>query len=204
MSGVKKFFYIYFAALILVLTGVGVMGWLGYRLLKESAVFLLFGVLICSALVALTVVLCKRIDRKWLRRLVATLGSALTIVVAVVLLVFFTIMSEFAVPAYYNSFESPGGRVAVVLREYSANEELRAQRPLLNDDGSDFLGLTYAAYPRVAGIFYDSRCPGEGALEIGLHSSAQLMYEWTDENTLHLFIRDPQPGDAGEHSLRLE
>lgn len=204
MSGVKKFFYIYFAALILALTGVGVMGWLGYRLQRESAVFLIFGVLVCSALVALTVFLCKKIEKTWLRRLTGTLGSALTIVAGIVMLVFFTIMSEFAVPAYYNSFESPSGRTAVVLREYSANAELRSQRSIIDDDGSDQLGLTYTAYPRVAGIFYDATRPGEGTLEIGLHSSAQLMYEWTDENTMHLFIRDPQPGDEGEHWLTLE
>ena len=204
MSGVKKFFYIYFAALILALTGVGVMGWLGYRLLEEGVVFLLFGLLVCSALIALTVFLCKRIDRKWLRTLTLVLGTALTIVSGLAMLLVFTVITEFSVPAYYNSFESPSGKTAVVMREYSMNEELREQRPMLYDDGTDKLGLSYTAYPRVAGIFYDTKRPGEGQLEIGLHSDAQLMYEWTGDSTLHLFIDNAQAGDEGEHSLTLE
>lgn len=199
----KKFFIIYFAALMLALTFVGIMGQLGYRLLEEGIVFLLFGVLVVSALIALTVFLSKRVGKKLLRSIVMVLGSAITILLGLAMLVFFTFMTEFTVPAYYNSFESPSGKVAVVLREYSGNEELRQMRPIVYDDGTDQMGLVYKAYPRVAGIFYDSQKPGEGELEIGLQSSAQLMYEWTDESTLRLFIRDALPGDAGEHSLNL-
>jgi len=199
----KKFFIIYFAALILVLTAIGIMGQLGYRLLEEGIVFLLFGLLVVSALIALTVFIVKRISRRWLKTLTMVAGVGVTVIIALVMLVVFTFMTEFTVPAYYNSFESPSGKVAVVLREYSGNEELRQMRPIVYDDGTDQMGLVYKAYPRVAGIFYDSRKPGEGELEIGLQSSAQLMYEWTDESTLRLFIRDAQPGDAGEHSLNL-
>ncbi|MBQ8507521.1 MAG: hypothetical protein IJ466_08855 [Clostridia bacterium] len=199
----KKFLIVYFTALILALTGIGIMGWLGYRLLEEGMVFLLFGMLVISALIALAVFVCRKVLNKVLKVAAVGVSGVICLAVGLGMLVVFTIMTEFSVPSYYNSFTAPSGKVAVVLREYSTNEELRAQRPLLNDDGSDFLGLVYKAYPRVAGIFYDSERPGEGELEIGVHSSAQLMYEWTDENTLHLFIENPQAGDTGEHSLNL-
>ena len=53
-------------------------------------------------------------------------------------------------------------------------------------------------------FFYNSKKSGDGKLEIGCTSSAQLMYEWTGENTLHLFIENPERGDGGEHSITLE
>lgn len=199
----KKFLIVYFTALIVALTCIGIMGQLGYRLLKESYVFLLFGMLVVSALIALSVFVYKRVFNKVLKVVAVGVSGLICLAVGIGMLVVFTLMTEFSVPAYYNSFEAPSGKTAVVLREYSMNEELQAQRPLLHDDGTDFLGLTYKAYPRFAGIFYDSGKPGEGELEIGLHSAAQLMYEWTDDDTLHLFIRDAQPGDAGEYWLKL-
>ena len=38
-SGVKTFFYVYFALLILILTFVGIMGWLGCEMIDSSMKF---------------------------------------------------------------------------------------------------------------------------------------------------------------------
>ena len=203
MQRIKYFFYAYFGVLILGLTGIGVMNWLGYKLMEEALVYLIFGILVVSALAALAVFICRRIHIKWLKVLGVGVSGVVILAAAGFMLMFFTLLGEFSVPKYYNSFTSPSGKTAVVLRTYSTNEELRAQRPLVNDDGTDFLGLNYTAYPKAALFFYDSKRPGEGTVEIGFHSEAQLMYEWTDDDTLRLFIDNPQPGDAGEHSLKL-
>lgn len=204
MQKVKYFFYVYFGLLILTLTAVGVMGWLGYKPVDAGMVYVLFGLLVVSALVALAVFICKRIHRNWLKVLGVGVSGVVILAVTVFMFTFFMYAGEFAVPKYYNSFTSPAGKTAVVLRSYSLDAELQKLRPLVYDDGTDFLGLNYTAYPRVLRFFYRPDAAGEGTVEIGFHSQAQLMYEWTDENTLHLYIDNPQSGDVGEHTLVLE
>jgi len=204
-QGHKRFFIIYFAILILLLTVLGIMRWLGYNLIESGTEFFLFGVLICSALVALTFFLTRRIGSKWLKILLGCVGIGVTFIAAVAMIMVFSIMIEISLPGYYNSFTSPGGKTAVVLREYSADEALIGER-IEGEPQGDYeeLGFSYTAYPRVATFFYNAKKPGEGRLEIGCTSSAQLMYEWTDEDTLHLFIANPEKGDMGEYSITLE
>ena len=202
-QGHKKFFIIYFAILALMLTVLGVMKWLGYNLIEAGTEFFLFGVLVCSALVALTFVLVRRVYTKWGRILLGCAGIAIAFVAAVAMIMVFSVMIEISLPGYYNSFTSPSGKTAVVLREYSA--ELAAERVEGEPQGNyEELGFSYTAYPKAAVFFYNANRPGVGKLEIGCASSAQLMYEWTDDDTLHLFIENPQRGDMGEYTITLE
>lgn len=186
MGGVKKFFYFYFGALVLMLTGIGVMGWLGYRLQQEGMVYLLFGILAVSALIALIVFICKRIQIRWLKIFTAVFSGMITLALAALMLVFFTWSSIFALPNYYNSFESPSGKGVVVLREY-ADESYTAMR--------------YTAYPKAAAFFYNTDKPGEGDLVLDLLGTDELLYEWIDESTFHLFTSNSR---LGEHWLKLE
>lgn len=203
-KGHKRFFFIYFALLIVVLTVIGILRWLGYYLIESGTEFFIFGVLICSLLVALTFFITKRIDRKWAKILAGTIGVGITFVAAVAMIMVFSVMIQVSLPSYYNSFTSPSGKTAVVLREYSADEALISQRIEGEPQGAyEELGFRYTAYPRALAFFYDSDRPGEGELEIGCASGAQLMYEWADDDTLRLFIENPQPGDAGEYRLNL-
>lgn len=186
MGGVKKFFYFYFGALILMLTGIGIMGWLGYRLQEEGMVYLLFGVLAVSALIALAVFICRRVQLRWVKIFTAVFSGLIIAVLAFMMFVFFAWVSEFILPGYYNSFKSPSSKAVVVLREYA---------------DESYTSVRYTAYPRVAGFFYDTDKPGEGDLTRELLSPDELLYEWTDENTFHLFADNPQ---IGEHWLNLE
>lgn len=205
LSGRKKFIIGYFALLILALTAIGVMRWMGYCLIETGTEYFLFGVLLCSALVALTFFLSKRFERKWARLLTGVIGVAVTFALALVMIVVFTIMIEITLPGYYNSFTSESGRTAVVMSQYSTDEALRLARTEGELQGNvEELGLTYTAYPRAMHFFYDSARPGEGRLEIGYASEAQLMYEWLDSDTFHLFIENAQPGDEGENILKLD
>lgn len=204
-QGHRKFFIIYFAILILLLTVLGIMRWMGYRLIEAGTEYFIFGVLICSALVALTFFLTRRIYSKWLKILMGCVGIALTFIAAMAMIMVFSVMIEISLPGYYNSFTSPSGKTAVVMREYSADEALISERIEGEPQGNyEELGFSYTAYPKAAAFFYDSKKAGQGRLEIGCTSTAQLMYEWTDENTLHLFIADAQKGDIGEYSITLE
>lgn len=202
-KGHKKFFIIYFAILILLLTVLGIMRWLGYHLIEAGTEYFLFGVLLCSALVALTFFIVRRFDTKWLRILLGCVGIGITFIAAIAMIRVFSVMIEISLPGYYNSFTSPSGKTAVVLRSYSADraEERAGGEP---QGTYEELGFSYSAYPKAAAFFYNANKPGEGMLEIGCMSSAQLMYEWTDENTMHLYIKNPEKGDGGEYSITFE
>ena len=202
-KGHKRFFIIYFAILILLLTVLGIMRWLGYHLIEAGTEYFLFGVLLCSALVALTFFIVRRFYSKWSKILLVCIGIGITFIAAIAMIMVFSVMIEISLPGYYNSFTSPSGKTAVVLRSYSA--ERVAERVEGEPQGSyEELGFSYTAYPKAAVFFYNSNKPGEGKLEIGCTSEAQLMYEWTDADTLHLFIENPQKGDGGEYAITLE
>lgn len=190
-SGVKTFFYVYFALLILVLTFVGVMGWLGCEMIDSSMKFILFGLLFGSALIAGAWWVVRRIWRKWIK---IAVGAVLT---AVILLVFlgmyflFTIMLVAVVPLHYTTLTSPAGQPVVIMRTAEVVEQ-------------DEILYRYSAHPRKLYFFYKKESPAEGSVEIMRGSEAQLMYEWPDEKQLHLYVGDAEPGDGGEINYILE
>lgn len=205
LSGRARFFIVYFAILILVLTVLGIMKRCGLCLIETGTEFFLFGVLVCSALVWLTFFITKRIYTKWAKILAGCVGIAVTFMLALLMIMVFTVMIEISLPSYYNSFTSEKGKTVVVMSEYSTDAVLREARTEGELQGNvEELGLTYTAYPRVMTFFYNSKQPGEGKLEIGYASNAQLMYEWIDGNTFHLFIEGAQAGDEGENTLKIE
>lgn len=207
---VKWFVLAYFVLLILILTIIGVFGQLGYAFINMGMACALFGLLICSALIAGTVWLVKRFYAKTAKILVGCIGVLLTFAAAVALSMVCSMMLNFGVPAHFTSLVSENGDAAVVLRMISSNEQLRNLRveeygTAQDENTLDFsvLGYSYSAYPRVMRFFYDTDRPAEGSLEIGCASDALLKYEWTDANTLHLYIDGAQVGDEGELTLTI-
>lgn len=211
--GVKRFFLVYFALLILVLTFVGVMGWLGYEVVDASIVHVLFGLLLCSAVIAGGVFLSGRIMRGWLKVLVASGCTLLVLALCMVMMFLYSIMMFYSVPVHYTTLTSPAGADAVVLRRFSRDMEMAQLRrdvriandEAVNPDEYEFsdLGYEYLVYPEKLGFFYNTKAEAEGRLEISCLSDAQLMYEWTDDNTLHLYIENPETWDSGELELVL-
>lgn len=212
LRGVKIFFIGYFVALILVLTFVGVMNWLGYKMADMTLQFALFGLLVCSALAAGAIWIVNRLRRGWVKMIVGTLCGLAVMAVAVVMMAAFSMLLFSSVPAHYATLTSPAGGHAVVLRSFSQNQESADARAAIRraadpeSDPADYvlddLAYEYAAYPRVLRFFYNSKRPAEGAVEIGCASEAELVYEWQDE-TLHLYIENPQEYDQGECFLTL-
>lgn len=204
---IKWFVLGYFVLLILILTVIGILWQLGYMFIDMGLACGLFGLLLCSALVAGTVWLVKRVYAKAAKIFVGSLGVLLTFAAALALVMLSSLLLNFGIPAHYTTLVSDDGAAAVVLREFSANEELRQLRNVTpqSDEEINFeqLGYAYSAYPRVMRFFYNTRQPAAGALEIGCYSQAQLMYEWLDGDELHLYIADAEPGDAGELRLKL-
>lgn len=209
-KGVQVFFIAYFALLILVLTFVGIMGWLGYEMIDASIKFVLFGLLAGSAMIAGTWWVVKRIWRKWLK---IAVGAGLTALVLVIFLVMYMALSFLlisATPLPYAYIGSPGGQNTVILRQVSNDAALAEQRmiaagedPSNGPQSEDDLGYRYSAYPTVLNFFYNKKANAQGSLEIGMASAAELKYEWTDDNTLCMTIENPQAGDEGEFLLQL-
>lgn len=210
--GMKIFFLIYFGVLILLLTGIGVMGWLGYDMIDAGVEYVLFGMLLVSALIAGAVWIVRRIGARIARITVGAICGALILALSLGMIYFFTLMLAVQLPQPYTTLESPDGRSVVVLRRLSADEaRVEARVEALGADWDPeqgamdiFVGYRYAAHPRVARFFYERDASAGGELEIGLASGAQLMYEWPREDELRLYVEGAEAGDGGELRLKLE
>lgn len=209
-SGVKWFFITYFALLILVLTFIGAMGWLGYEMIDSSIKFMLFGLLAGSAMIAGVWWVVNRIWRKWLKIAVGAglTALALALILGMYLVLSFLLIS--ATPLPYMYIGSPGGQNTVILRQVSNDAELaQARMTAAGKDASagpqaeEDLGYRFSAYPTTLHFFYNRKAETEGALEIGMNSAAELKYEWTDDSTLRMWVENPEAGDGGEFVLRL-
>lgn len=210
---IKLFFIGYFALLILLLTFVGIMDWCGYKMMDMTLEFAFFTLLICSALVALAVWIVRRVMRSWMKVVIGSVAGFIILALAMGIMGMMSMMLLYNIPMHYTTLTSPGGQTAVVLRLFSRDMEAAdaraAARRSADPDADEEYVLTdlayeYTAYPRVAKFFYDSRNPGEGSVEIGCGSEAQLMYDWMDENTLHMYIESPDTYDKGELILNIE
>lgn len=212
--GVKLFFIAYFSLLVLILTGIGAMNWLGYRMADLSIQFALMGLLICSALIALGVWIAGRFMNRGVKVMVYSVCGILAFAAAAAMMFVYSMTTFSSMPVHYTTITSPSGRGAVVLRSISQNQDAadarRADRIAADPDANadeyalSDLAYAYSVHPRTAGLFYNMKVQGEGSLEIGCTSAAQLMYEWMDENTLRLYVENPEAQDGGELMLSLQ
>ena len=153
------------------------------------------------------------IRRKGLRiALTLILGLALFMLL-VLGFSYLNFVGVFTVPRQCGVVRSPdGAHTMVVLRQMDGDPEhmeVRRDARLAADPEADpELGAAdytyiYAAYPRVAGMFYSTKVDTEGEIRMGYTSEAKLMVEWLDDNqTAHFFIENPEPGDEGEWTVR--
>jgi len=210
---VKLFFIGYFALLILLLTFVGIMDWFGYKMMDMTLEFAFFTLLICSALIALAVWIVKRVMRSWVKVVIGSAAGFVILALAMGIMSMMSVMLLYNIPMHYTTLTSPGGKAAVVMRLFSRDMDAanaRAAERRLEDPQSDAedyvlsdLAYEYTAYPKAAGFFYNSKKPSQGSVEIGCGSEGQLMYEWTDQNSLHMYIEGPETYDQGELTLNL-
>lgn len=208
----KHFALLFFGLLIVLLTFIGIMGWRGYVMIDMGTEYLLFGLLIVGALIFGLASLIKRMMHRTSRIVAGIFGGLVILVVAVAMLALFTFMLKVNTPAQYTTLTSPGGKKAVVMREWDLEGETvkaRMDARLEKDpEGADEMtqedmGYSYFAAPRVLGVFYDSDARSEGRLAIGVMSNARLMHIWEGE-TLKMYIENPEPGDQGEIILNME
>ena len=209
----KVLVILYFALLIVVLTFIGIMNQLGFCMINSSLEYTLLTMLICSAIILVTCLLVRRMTSRVLKWVFGILGSILTFGAGLVLLNFFMFLQIYNTPALFTYLQSPAGETAVVLRGINMQEDqvrARAELRRANDPESSMdefvfedFGYSYSAYPRKFRYFYDTNADVSGEIVIGCDSSAVLMNEWLDDDTLHLFIQDPEAYDSGEWTLNI-
>lgn len=204
MDGRKLFFILYFVILMLILTFIGFMSWLGYALVDPSIQYMLFGLLLGSALIGGALWLVRRISNKGIKLVFGAASTIFIIVLLAVMYIAFSLLLKVATPLHYTTLTSPEGENVVIMRIYSNDAALLSERMQANgkdpsaDPEEQDLGYLYSAHPRKLRFFYDAQVSGEGSVEIGVSSQAQLMYEWLPDGQLHLFIDVPEAGDTGE------
>ena len=213
-SGSKKvFFMIYFGLLMLVLGLIGMADKLaGWKMIEGSAPYFMLGLLICSAMIALTVFIVHRIRVKWGKFAVGIAGGLVVLAAAIMMFMFLSVMQFYQIPRMYNILKSADDRQAVIMQTFSEDLErmnLRAETRRAQDGSNEEeyelsdLGVICRVYPRKLLLFYDSKHPSEGQIETGYASEALLKYEWNDDG-LHMYLENPEPGDEGELTLSRE
>lgn len=204
----------YFILLVLMLTFVGIMNWLGYKMSDTTLTFALFALLVGSALAALLVWIVRKLNRRWLKLMIASIGTVGIALLIAGIMVTSSLLLLYSIPAQYTMLTSPNGKQAVLLRKFSRNmdavnaraDACRASETNADDDEYvlDDLAYEYIAYPQIGKFFYDSSRPAEGGVEIGCASAAQLMYEWRDDDTLYMYVENAEEYDGGNLELRFD
>lgn len=143
------------------------------------------------------------------RLVVGTLLAVVYFLAVMVCGSFISVLVGYSVPQKFDTVVS-GDHQVVILRGIDMDEERMQQRMetrlAADPEGSsepmpeDF-GYSYYAFPQTMGVFYRSDAHVEGEIHIGYASQASLMIEWLDENTAHLFVENPEPGDGGDWYL---
>ena len=106
---VKLFIIGYFALLILLLTFIGIMDWMGFKMLDMTLEFAFFTLLICSALTALTVWIVQRIMRSWIKVVVGSLAGIIILALAMGIMSMMSMMMLYNIPMHHTTLTSPSG-----------------------------------------------------------------------------------------------
>ena len=188
--------------LMLILTFFGVMNFLGYKIIEANATYILFGLLAGLCLGKLAFWVTGKIRRKGWRMFTGLICTLVVSGILLLMLTFFSFVSNFYTAHQYTVLKSESGRELVVMRQLS---QLYAYERAADNPNSalqyEDLGYQYQIYPVFSKFFYNSKQCAEGYLEIGCASQATLMHEWSGDS-LHMYIRDPEEFDTGELNFR--
>lgn len=200
-----------------ILVAISLLDRAGYRLLWSE-----FNLLGCVAMLVMLMVwgagnIYRRVKSKNAKTVT---GLALGFVVMLVGLVLSTLVMQFgqmALPHRFADIRSPGGKTAVLMRAVdmggATEESFQAMRDRMDtrkaaieaetgETSEDYpygaYGYTYMAYPKMLGIFYNANAQTSGELYRGCESESRILYEWSEDNTLRVYLEDLEPGDEGE------
>lgn len=194
----KSFVPICIGILMLILTIIGVLSFLGYKMIEANATYILFGLLIALCLGKLAFWITGKVQRKGWRLFVGLICTLVLALLMTLMLTFFSFVNQFYTAHQFTVLQSESGRQVVVLRQLS--QQYAYERAADSPDSAlryEDLGYQYQIYPVFSKFFYNSKSPAEGSLEIGCTSNATLMHQWEGE-TLRMYIENPEEFDSGE------
>lgn len=207
------------AAVILIITTI--LDQRGIKLLWPE-----FNLMGCTLMIVLLLIwiagcLFKRIKRKNLKT-IAGLGMAFVVMLVGMSLA--TLVMQFGqimLAHPYATISSSSGKNVVLLRGIDmgggTEEGLAAMEARMDtrkaaieaetgETSEDYptgaYGYAFTAYPKVLGIFYNTNYESEGTLYRGAESESKILYEWTDEDTLRIYLENAEDGDEGEVTVR--
>lgn len=210
LNKVDRIILIVLIALMLALAVLSIVSRFGLILIKGSlytlGAFASLAILLgwgCYALVRI-------FKKRSMRMVMGTLAAVVMFLLITVGASLISVFSSISIPVEFDTIVH-GDKKVVILKGYDLDEDrmaLRKEERLKNDptaeteETAEDYGYRYYAYPKVMGIFYRADANVEGEIYVGQASQAQLMIEWLDENTAHLFIENSEIGDGGDFYLR--
>jgi len=206
LNKVDKIIIVILLVLMLAMAALSIMSRFGYVLINGSLYILggFAGIVIILGWGGYRIV--RIFKSRNTRLVVGTLASVALLVLITIGTTFISMFASFSIPAEFDTIVN-GEKKVVILRGFDVNEDrviLRRDARIANDPespkeeiSSDF-GYCYYAYPKALGIFYRADAETEGEIYVAQESEAQLMIEWPDENTAHLFIENAGVGEGGD------
>lgn len=233
LSSFSKGMLIALSAIALLLVLVTFMDMSGFHLIWPEIIPLGCLLVLILALVWGCVILYRKIKTESRKKLFVVIALLIIMIISVGLTNSILQISSLAMLHKYSTIESPAGSPVVIMyavdtgvEDYDSMiarmdarsayfDELNGIEPsekvainpvftsILEAYDSEDFGYAYFAFPRVMGLFYTSNCEMEGAIYRGCESTAKLLYEWSDDAHLRLYLEEPLPGDEGEVLLTL-
>lgn len=210
LTTADKAFLIALITLAVAMTVVGIMQRCGISLING-------GLYMYGAFVGLVLMLAwgalfifRKMKSKGARIAVGTLLVVVLFLLISICATYVSLIVSISIPKEYNMVRH-GDHELVILRGYDPDldrqDARKAARLAADPEGDpefivDDMGYCYYAYPRVLGFFYRSNADAEGDLYVNYEGEGQLMVEWPDENTAHLFIDHPEANEGGDWYVR--
>ena len=222
ISTVNKVIMVYMCVLLVVMAAISVLERIGYYLIRTEISLLGLLLIPFSLLAWGCIALFRKMKNKWAKIIG---GFAIMMILMLVVNFGLTYAAQFAqltMPSKYSTITNEAGRKAVVMQMIdsgfgegddavqAANARMNERRDYLEANGligedveeGDYplasFGYVYHAYPVKAGIFFHKKADVEGAVYRGYESEAKLLYEWVDDDTLRLYLENPEVADSGE------
>lgn len=226
MSTLTKVMLVYLAVLLGAVAIIAVLERLGYYLIRTELSLLGLLLIPISLLAWGGIALFLKFKNRW-AKIVG--GFAIAMILMLIINVGLTYAGQFAqltMASKYSEITNAAGRRAVIMEMidtgFSEGEEAMLAANARMDERFEYLkandliteelaegeypagafGYSYRAYPVVAGVFFHKNADVEGTIYMGYESPAKLLYEWQDDDTLRLYLENPQVGDSGEIIVR--
>jgi hypothetical protein len=229
LSKFSKGVLIYLGVLMLLLIGASVLSRFGYMLIWPEASVMGWTLFVFSLLVWGAISLTRKVKNEKMRKPVGFFFGVLLVSIGMFGFTFVSLFSQFVYPHVNATLKSQGKTVVLLRQEDSeirSAEDLNQLALRMNTRRDEILrlhalqenpeelvvdqygypngayGYVYYAYPRVMGILIDFNAQPEGKIYRGRESQSKILYNWSEDGTLRIYLENPEIADSGEILLK--